>query len=79
LLLLWLHQTNDYDGICYFSGYINPMLMPVFLLLWLHQTNDYDGICYFSGYIKQKQKYCHNHWFDVTREVTNTVIVIGLM
>jgi hypothetical protein len=49
-LLLWLHQTNDYDGICCFSGYIKPMNMT--LLLWLHQTNEYDGICYFSGYIK---------------------------
>jgi hypothetical protein len=32
-LLLWLHQTNEYDGICYFSGYIKPMTMT--LLLWL--------------------------------------------
>jgi hypothetical protein len=67
LLLLWLHQTNDYDGICCFSCYIKPMTMTVFvaslvtsnqwlwrylLLLWLHQTNDYDGICCFSAYIK---------------------------
>jgi hypothetical protein len=39
------------------------------LLLWLHQTNDYDGT--------EKQR--HIHWFDVSREATNTVIVIGLM
>jgi hypothetical protein len=63
-LLLWLHQTNEYNGICCFSGYIKPMTMT--LLLWLHQTNDYD-----------EQR--HSHWFDVTREATNTVIVIGLM
>jgi aspartyl/asparaginyl beta-hydroxylase (cupin superfamily) len=82
LLLLWLHQTNDYDGICCFSGYIKPMTMT--LLLWLHQTNDCK---------QRRNKYRHSHWFgetreatntvshwfDVTREATNTVIVIGLM
>jgi hypothetical protein len=46
-LLLWLHQTNDYDGICCFSGYIKPMTMTVFVNV--------------------------SHWFDVTREATNTV------
>jgi hypothetical protein len=69
LLLLWLHQTNDYNGICCFTCYIKPMTM--MWLLWLHLTNNYVWCN------QRSNKYCHSHWFDVTKEVTNTVIVVA--
>jgi hypothetical protein len=49
-LLLWLHQTNDYDGICYFSCYIKPMTMTVFVTSLV--TSNKWLWRYFSGYIK---------------------------
>ena len=36
-------------------------------------------LCSFSLIMQRSNKYHHSHWFDVTREATNTVIVIGLM